>query len=41
MARQGCVLSAALCNVYTEKTFRNIDDVKGLNIGAAVINDLR
>lgn len=39
--RQGCVQSPALFNLYTGKIFRNIDDVKGLNIEITNIKNLR
>ena len=31
--RQGCVLSPNLFNLYTEKIFREVEDMKGVNIG--------
>ena len=30
--RQGCVLSPNLFNLYTEKIFREVEDMKGVNI---------
>ena len=39
--RQGCVLSPALFNLYTEFIFRSADDLKGVNIGGININNLR
>ena len=30
--RQGCVLSPNLFNLYTEKVFREVEDMKGVNI---------
>jgi len=39
--RQGCVLSPCLFNLYTEKIFREIDNVKGVNVGGVNINNLR
>ena len=31
--RQGCVLSPSLFNLYTEKIFREIEDMEGVNVG--------
>ena len=39
--RQGCVLSLNLFNLYTEKIFREVGDMKGVNIGGVNINNLR
>ena len=39
--RQGCVLSPNLFNIYTEKIFRLVEDMKGVNIGGVNINNLR
>ena len=39
--RQGCVLSPNLFNMYTEKIFREIEGMKGVNIGGVNINNLR
>ena len=39
--RQGCVLSPALFNLYTEMIFRSADDLKGVNIDGININNLR
>ena len=39
--RQGCVLSPHLFNLYTEKIFREVEDMKGINIGGVNINNLR
>ena len=39
--RQGCVLSPNLYNLYTEKIFREVEDMKGVNIGGVNINNLR
>ena len=39
--RQGCVLSPNLFNLYTEKIFREVEDMKGVNIGGGSINNLR
>ena len=39
--RQGCVLSPHLFNLYTEKIFREAEDMKGINIGGVNINNLR
>ena len=39
--RQGCVLSPNLFNLYTEKIFREVEDMKGINIGGVNINNLR
>ena len=38
--RQGCVLSPNLFNLYTEKIFREVEDMKGVNIGGVIINNL-
>ena len=40
-ARQGCVLSPNLFNLYTEKIFREVKDMKGVVIGGVNINNLR
>ena len=39
--RQGCVLSPNIFNLYTEKIFREVEDMKGINIGGVYINNLR
>ena len=39
--RQGCVLSPALFNLYTDIIFRNIDQRPGIKIGGHTINNLR
>ena len=39
--RQGCVLSPSLFNLYTEKIFREIEDMEGVNAGGHNINNLR
>ena len=39
--RQGCVLSSSLFNLYTEKIFREIEDMKGLIVGGSNINNNR
>ena len=39
--RQGCVLSPNLFNLYTEKIFREVEDMKGVNIGGVNINNLK
>ena len=39
--RQGCVLSPNIFNLYTEKIFREVEDLKGINIGGVNINILR
>ena len=39
--RQGCVLSPSLFNLYTEKIFREIEDMEGVNVGGHIINNLR
>ena len=39
--RQGCVLSPNLFNLYTENIFREVEDMKGINIGGVNINNLR
>ena len=39
--QQGCVLSPNLFNLYTEKIFREVEDMQGVNIGGVNINNLR
>ena len=39
--RQGCVLSPALFNLYTDIIFRNVEHLRGLNVGGMNINNLR
>ena len=39
--RQGCVLSPALFNLYTDIIFRNIDQGLGIKLGGHTINNLR
>ena len=39
--RQVCVLSPGLFNLYTEKIFREIEDMEGVNVGGHNINNLR
>ena len=39
--RQGCVSSPSLFNLYTEKIFREIEDMEGVNVGGHNINNLR
>ena len=39
--RQGCVASPTLFNVYTEKIFRHIINMKGVNVGGTNYNNLR
>ena len=39
--RQGCVLSPSLFNLYTEKIFREIEDMEGVNVERHNINNLR
>ncbi|GFS10182.1 retrovirus-related Pol polyprotein from type-1 retrotransposable element R2 [Elysia marginata] len=39
--RQGCVLSPAIFNLYTEYIFRTIDNIYGLTVGGININNLR
>ena len=39
--RKGCVLSPNFFNLYTEKIFREVEDMKGVNIGGMNINNLR
>ena len=39
--RQGCVLSPSLFNLYTEKIFREVGDMKGVIIGGLNINKSR
>ena len=38
--RQGFVLSPSLFNLYTEKIFREIEDMEGVNVGGHNINNL-
>ena len=39
--RQGCVLSPILFNLYTEKIFREVEDLNGVKINDININNLR
>ena len=39
--RQGCVASPTLVNLYTEKIFRHIINMKGVNVGGKHYNNLR
>ena len=39
--RQGCVLSPSLFNLYTEKIFREVEDLNGVTINGININNLR
>ena len=39
--RQGCVLSPHLFNLYTEKIFKEIEVMEGVNVGGHNINNLR
>ena len=39
--RQGCILSPSLFNLYTEKIFREVKDMKGAMVGGVNINNLR
>ena len=39
--RQGCVASPTLFNLYTEKIFRHIINMKGVNVGGKNYNNLR
>ena len=39
--RHGCVLTPNIFNVYTEKIFREVEDMKGVNIGGVNINNVR
>ena len=36
--QQGCLISPNLSNLYTEKIFREVEDMKGVNIGGVNIN---
>ena len=38
--RQGCVLSRILLYLYTEKIFREIEDMEDMNVGGHNINNL-
>ena len=40
-ARQGCVLSSSLFNLYTEKIFKEVEEMDGVVIGGFNINILR
>lgn len=39
--RQGCVASPSLFSVYTENIFKEIKDLRGINIGGHNINNIR
>ena len=39
--RQGCVLSLMLLNLYTEKIFREVENMTGITIGGVNINNFR
>ena len=39
--RQGCVLSPCLFNIYTEKIFKQMEEMPGLNICGQIINNIR
>ena len=39
--RQGCVLSPSLFNLYTEKIFRETEDMEGVIVGGHNINNLK
>ena len=39
--RQGCFASPTVLNLYTEKVFRHIINVKGVNVGGKNDNNLR
>ncbi len=39
--RQGCVASPTLFNLYTEKIFRHIINMKGVNVGGTNYSNLR
>ena len=39
--RQGCVLSPNLFNLYTEKIFREVEEMKGIVIGGENMNNMR
>ena len=39
--RQGSLLSPNLSNLYTVKIFREVEDMKGVNIGGVNMNNLR
>ena len=39
--RQGCVLLPSLFNLYTEKIFKEVEDMKGVHIGGVNINNRR
>ena len=40
-ARQGCVLSPCLFNLYTENIFAAMNTIKGIHIGGTTIQNLR
>ena len=39
--RQSCVLTPNLFKLYPEKIFREVEDMKGVNIGGVNVNNLR
>ena len=39
--RQGCFASPIISNLYTEKIFRHIINMKGVNMGGTNYNNLR
>jgi len=39
--RQGCVLSPSLFNLYTEKIFREVEEMNGVNVGGVNTKNIR
>ena len=39
--RQGCVASPTLLNLYTEKMFKHISNMKGVHMGGTTYNNIR
>ena len=39
--RQSCVFSPSLSNLYTERIFREVEDMRGVSIGGVNVNNLK